>query len=77
VATSVLVAGLPPDLDLDDNYIIRVDAIDPTTGATVAGVNVTYLSIFAVNLGGTPVPDTIPLLTPLLAELSPPPAGGA
>lgn len=46
-------ANLPPDLDLADGYVIRLAALDPTTGAAVASVVVTDVSLFGTNLGGT------------------------
>lgn len=46
-----LIAGLPPDLDLPDGYIIRFNALDPNTGAAVTGVVVQNVSIFGTNLG--------------------------
>ena len=48
-----LVAGLPPDLDIDGGYILRFDAVDPVTGATVAGVKVSAVAIGAADLAGT------------------------
>jgi hypothetical protein len=49
-----LVAGFPPDYDLPANFIIQLNAVDPTTGATVAGVKVSNVAIVA-----SPVtPDT-------------------
>lgn len=44
-------ASMPQLLDLADGYIIRLNALDPTTGAAVAGVKVTDVSIFGTNLG--------------------------
>lgn len=44
---------MPPDLDLGDGYVIRLAALDPTTGAAVTGVVVTDVSIFGTNLGAT------------------------
>lgn len=46
-----LIAGLPPDCDLPDGYIVRFNAIDPNTGAAITGVQVSAVSIFATNLG--------------------------
>ena len=43
---------LPPNLDLDDTYQIRVTAIDPTTGAVVSGVNVGAVTLMVDNLSG-------------------------
>jgi len=48
-----LVAGLPPDLDLDGGYTLRFDAVDPATGATVSGVTVSAVAIGAADLAGT------------------------
>ena len=48
-----LVAAMPPDLDLPDGYIVRFNALDPSTGAHVAGVVVENVSIFAAALGTT------------------------
>lgn len=46
-----LTAALPPELDLDDLYTIRVAAIDPATGDDVAGVVVSNVQIVATNIG--------------------------
>lgn len=46
-----LKAALPSDLDLPDGYVVTWSAIDPTTGADVAGVKVTSVSIFGTILG--------------------------
>lgn len=46
-----LIAGMPPELDLDAGYVVRFQALDPTTGAAVAGVVVNDASIMARNLG--------------------------
>ena len=48
-----LVAGLPPDLDIDGGYILRFDAVDPATGATVSGVKVSAVAIGAADLAST------------------------
>jgi hypothetical protein len=42
-----LTAAIPPAFDLSPNYIIRVTAVDPASGNTVTGVNVSNVSIFA------------------------------
>jgi hypothetical protein len=44
---------MPADLDLDGGYILRVTALDPATGDTVSGVNVSNLEILAVDLSDT------------------------
>ena len=43
--------SMPPDLDLPDGYRVVWAAIDPTTGADVANVVVTNVSIFGTLLG--------------------------
>jgi hypothetical protein len=47
-----LLAPLPRDLDLDAGYLLRVTALDATTGAVVAGVVVSDVVIMAANLSG-------------------------
>jgi len=50
-------AAMPPDLDLDAGYTLRLTAVDPGTGALVAGVNVTSATLTVELLGastGTP-----------------------
>jgi hypothetical protein len=42
---------IPQLLDLPDGYTVTWAAIDPTTGADVAGVTVTGVSIFGTILG--------------------------
>lgn len=57
-------APMPPDLDLPDGYVVRWAAIDPNTGAAVAGVVVKNVSIFGTLLGGatTGTTDLGPLM---------------
>ena len=43
---------LTPDLDLDDTYMLRVTALDPTTGSVMAGVTVGAVSLIVDNLSG-------------------------
>ena len=43
-------AGMPRDLDLADGYIIRFSALNPTTGAEVAGVKVTGATLTVAAL---------------------------
>ena len=47
-----LTVALPPGFDLDETYQIRVTALDPTTGATVAGVNVGDVTLMVDNIVG-------------------------
>lgn len=49
---------MPQLLDLPDGYVVQWAAIDPTTGADVANVTVTGVSMFGTMLdqgGGGPV----------------------
>ncbi len=48
--SEALKAGMPQDLDLPDGYIMTWAAIDPNTGADVAGVKVTNVSLFGTLL---------------------------
>lgn len=46
-------APLPPAMDLDGNYTVRLTAIDPTTGAAVSGV-----IVFDVAMLVKPITDS-------------------
>lgn len=46
-------SALPPDLELDGGTIIRITAIDPTTGNTVSGVTISDVCIRVVDIAGT------------------------
>lgn len=46
-------AGLPPGLQLTGDYIIRLDAIDPVSGATVSGVVISDATFQVEPLGST------------------------
>ena len=62
-----MTAGLPADCTLSAGYIVRLVALDPTTGASVAGVNLRDVSFFVTDLNpgaGSSGPDNTPL--PLL-----------
>lgn len=43
---------MPDTLDLPDGYVVTWAAVDPTSGADVAGVIVSGVSIFGTDLGG-------------------------
>ena len=45
-------SSMQPDPDLWGGCIIRVSAVDPTTGATVSGVNVSNVTLQIVQLAG-------------------------
>jgi hypothetical protein len=47
-----LIVTLPPNLDLWGGCIIRVTAVNPTTGLTVSGVRVSNISIEADQTAG-------------------------
>lgn len=50
-----LIAGIPPGLTLGPNYIVRLTAVDPTTGNVVSGVNVSNTSLTVLQLSsGSP-----------------------
>ena len=61
-----LTASMPPAIACTDSYIVRIAALDPTTGAAVAGVNISGMTIQAVNLTGGPASDlaVMPFLVP-------------
>ena len=45
-------AAMPSNLDLQDGYSLRVTALDPSTGALVAGVKIGLVVFTADNTGG-------------------------
>lgn len=45
-------SALPTELQLDGGTIVRVTAIDPTTGNTVVGVSVSNVSLYVTDLNG-------------------------
>lgn len=45
-------AAMPSSLDLTNGYTVRVTALDPSTGALVAGVKIQTVVLTADNLGG-------------------------
>ena len=65
-----LVAGLPPDLDLDGGYTLRFDAVDPATGATVSGVTVSAVASGATDLAGN-LTGLLNVANPVLVRTSP------
>lgn len=61
-----LTAAMPPDLELTANWQVVFRAVDPTTGADVAGVNVSSAALAVENLAGTPSSElAFPELDPL------------
>lgn len=60
-----LIAGLPPDCQLSAGFVIRLTALDPTTGVAVTGVEITEGSLLVTDVHGNIdnlAPD--PLLVP-------------
>ena len=65
-----LKAAIPQDYDFPANWIVQLTAVDPSTGALVANVNVSNVAIVAAPLtpsttdgGGA---DYTPIFVPLL-----------
>lgn len=54
MATDSLMAPLP-DLTLEGGMMVKLEAIDPTTGLAVAGVTVRAIAIY----GPSPEPDKV------------------
>jgi hypothetical protein len=52
------IAGLPPFFTLDNGMVVRVTAQNPLTGATVAGVVVSNVSLAVDQEEVTSPPDT-------------------
>lgn len=50
-----LIVPLPPNLELWGGCTIRVTALDPTTGATVAGVRVSNIALEVEDSGHVPL----------------------
>lgn len=48
-----LIIALPPGLDLGPSCTIQVTALDPVTGATVAGVNVSNVTLEVSQTSGS------------------------
>lgn len=61
-----LTAPMPENLELDGNYTLRLTALDPNTGAKVAGVTVSALVVFVVDLTANLVSSQGFTVTPLL-----------
>lgn len=60
-------ASFPPDVFLGANYIVRLTAVDPTTGALVSGVTISGVSIFGDAQTfdpPSPLEDVAPLFVP-------------
>lgn len=44
-------AGMPDGIDVDETYTIRFAALDPLSGAPVAGVTISLAQIHAASVG--------------------------
>lgn len=53
-----LTANMPEGLVIGDGYILRWRAVDPTTGADVAGVVVSNVNV-AVDAAGSVIPGDV------------------
>lgn len=63
MAAHQLLARMPP-LTLDAGCTVTVEAIDPSTGATVTGVTITSAAVYATNTTeGKLPPPPVPRLT--------------
>lgn len=61
-----VVAGLIPEIVATGDWIVRITALDPTTGAVVSGVKISEASIAVRNLGQSQGQDApLPLLVPV------------
>jgi hypothetical protein len=60
-----LTAGFPRDLDLAASFVIQLTAVDPTSGAVVAGVNVSNVAIVAAPVTPATADNPGPLIVPL------------
>jgi hypothetical protein len=66
-----LTAAFPPDFDLPANFIVELTAVDPATGADVAGVLVSNVAIMAAPItpdttdSEAPFPPATPLWLPV------------
>lgn len=45
-------APMPALMNLESGYVLRINALDPTTGAAVTGVTVSDFTIYCDNLTG-------------------------
>lgn len=60
-----LTTGIAPDIELSGGYILRLTALDPTTGAVVSGVIVSGVAIQVETEEEPEAPPKLPPLTPL------------
>ena len=51
------VAPMPPDVELEGSYTVRLTALDPASGNHVTGVKVTGFVLTVLNAGSGEVTD--------------------
>lgn len=61
-----IIVPITPGVQVAGTYTLRLVAVDPTTGATVAGVTISGASGLGVNVGGSASNVQIPAPPPLL-----------
>ncbi len=64
-----LTVTFPPGLILADGWVVRIAAVNPTTGAAVAGVNISEALLVVDNLSGTPLSSGAFVENPLLLRV--------
>jgi hypothetical protein len=55
-----LIAPMPKDLDLGGGFVLRITAVDPTTGAQVTGVKVSNVVMTVDPISGAIEPPVTP-----------------
>ena len=62
-----LTVSFPPDLLITDGWLVTIAAVDPTTGADVAGVTITEALMQVENIAGTDLSSgAFKMLNPVL-----------
>lgn len=67
-----LTVAFPPDLVLTDGWLVTITAVNPTTGADVAGVMITEALIQVENIAGTGLSSGKFKAVPILVRETPP-----
>lgn len=63
-----LIAPLAPGIELKPDYVLRLVALNPTTGAAVAGVTITAATMQVDKAPASSETPSVQLLPPLLAS---------
>lgn len=61
-----VIAPLAPELELSGGYVVRLVALDPTTGAAISGVAVSGVTMQVVKESAPEPPRTFSVIPPLL-----------